>query len=623
MPTPIEHYGLIGDTTTVGLISRNGSLDWLCLPRIDSDACFARLLGHDDHGYWTLRPATRIRTVERRYRPDTLVLETEFICDSGRARLIDFMPPGVVAHDAAQVDEAIQGVAAHDVIRIVEGIEGDVPMHSDLIARFGYGRVIPWIQCDGGRATLTSGPAALVFRSPAPLDLDWDAARLEASFIVRAGQRLPFTLTFFPSHEHAPDHPVDAERELARAEHHWRAWASRCPYQGRFRDAVVRSLLTLKALTYAPTGGIVAAPTTSLPEDLGGVRNWDYRYCWLRDSTLTLDALMRGGYLEEAEAWRDWLMRAVAGAPAQLQIMYGVAGEHRLTEIELPWLPGYEESKPVRIGNGAYDQFQLDVYGEVLNTLYDAHVQGLPDLPHTWDPIVEIVDFVEKAWQRPDEGIWEVRGAKQLHFTHSKLMAWVAVDRAVRMIEEFGAGGQHRLGQRTQRWRALREEIRSDLLARGFNARIGAFTQSYGSDALDASVLLIPHMGFLAADDPRMLSTVAAIEKGLTRDGLVLRYATDTGVDGLPGHEGTFLICSFWLADNYAMAGRLDDAEALLDRLVSLRNDVGLLAEEYSPELGRQLGNFPQAFSHIGLVNTAHIIDAKRAGKKVHIPSAA
>ncbi|XXX46624.1 glycoside hydrolase family 15 protein [Sorangium sp. So ce119] len=445
MPAPIEHYGLIGDTTTVGLISRNGSLDWLCLPRVDSDACFARLLGHGDHGYWTLRPATRIRGVERRYRPDTLVLETEFSCDSGRARLIDFMPPWVAGHDAARIDEGTQGVAAHDVIRIVEGIEGPVAMHSDPKARFGHGRVIPWIRCDGSRATLTSGPAALAFSSPAPLDPDWDAARLETSFIVRAGQRLPFTLTCYPSHERAPDHPVDAERELARTERHWRAWASRCPYQGRFRD----------------------------------------------------------------------------------------------------------------------------------------------------------------------------------HFTHSKLMAWVAVDRAVRMIEEFGVGGQHRLGKRAQRWRALREEIRNDLLTRGFNARVGAFTQSYGSDALDASVLLIPHMGFLAADDPRMLSTVAAIEKGLTREGLVLRYATETGVDGLPGHEGTFLICSFWLADNYAMAGRLDDAEALLDRLVSLCNDVGLLSEEYSPELGRQLGNFPQAFSHIGLVNAAHIIDAKRAGRELSLPSAA
>jgi GH15 family glucan-1,4-alpha-glucosidase len=561
--------------------------------------------------------------VERRYRPDTLVLETEFACDGGRVRLIDFMPPGVAAPDASRNVQGAQGVDTHDVIRIVEGIEGEVPMRSDLRARFGYGREIPWIQRDGRQATLTSGPAALAFSSPASLDPDWGGARLETNFIVRAGQRLPFTLTFYPSHEHAPDHPVDAEQELARTERHWREWAARCSYRGRFRDAVVRSLLTLKALTYAPTGGIVAAPTTSLPEDLGGVRNWDYRYCWLRDSTLTLDALMRGGYLDEARAWRDWLMRAVAGAPAQLQIMYGVAGEHRLNEIELPWLPGYEESRPVRIGNGAYDQFQLDVYGEVLNTLYDAHAQGLPDLPHTWDPIVEIVDFVEKVWQRPDEGIWEVRGAKQLHFTHSKLMAWVAVDRAVRMIEELGIGGQHRLEKRLQRWRALREEIRSELLVRGFNTRIGAFAQSYGSDALDASVLLIPHMGFLAADDPRMLSTVAAIEKGLTRDGLVLRYATETGVDGLPGHEGTFLICSFWLADNYAMVGRLDEAEALLERLVSLRNDVGLLAEEYSPELRRQLGNFPQAFSHIGLVNTVHIIDAMRAGREVSLPAVA
>jgi GH15 family glucan-1,4-alpha-glucosidase len=608
MPAPIEDYGLIGDATTVALVSRHGSIDWLCLPRIDSDACFAKLLGRDQHGYWRLRPSATIQTIERRYRQDTLILETEITCEGGRARVIDFMPPGEQAE--------------HDIIRIVEGIEGEVPMHADLKVRFGYGAHIPWIKLDGSRATLTSGPSALLYSSPVRLQPDWEAARLEANFVVHAGERLVFALTFFPSHQPSPRHFVDANKELERTERYWREWAGQCRYQGPFRDAVVRSLITLKALTYEPTGGIVAAPTTSLPEELGGVRNWDYRYCWLRDATLTLDALMRGGFFAEAKSWRDWLMRAVAGAPAQLQIMYGIAGEHRLHEVELPWLPGYEESRPVRIGNGAYDQFQLDVYGEVLNTLYDAHVHGIPDLPDTRGPILAIVDFVEDAWQRTDEGIWEVRGGGHRHFTHSKLMAWVAVDRAVRIIEEFGTAGEERLEKRLPRWRALREQIRGNLLQRGFNERVGAFTQSYGSDALDASVLLIPHMGFLPADDPRMLSTVAAIEKDLTWDGLVLRYSTETGVDGLPGHEATFLICSFWLADNYAMAGRLDDAEALLERLVSLSSDLGLLAEEYHPDLHRQLGNFPQAFSHIGLINTAHIIAAKREHKDVTYPAA-
>ncbi|UJR85519.1 glycoside hydrolase family 15 protein [Sandaracinus amylolyticus] len=608
MPAAIEDYGLIGDTTTIALVSRHGSIDWLCLPRIDSDACLAKLLGDDDHGSWTLQPAAPVRTIHRRYRGDTLILETEITCDGGRARVIDFMPPGS---------------AEHDIIRIVEGLEGEVPMHADLKVRFGYGAHVPWIKTDGRCATLTSGPSALFYNSPVPLAPDLETARLEASFVVRPGDRLPFVLGFYDSHASAPQHVVDADAELARTEKYWREWAGRCRYAGPFRDAVVRSLVTLKALTYQPTGGIVAAPTCSLPEELGGVRNWDYRYCWMRDATLTLDALMRGGYLDEATAWRDWLMRAVAGAPAQLQIMYGIAGEHRLTEVELPWLPGYEDSRPVRIGNAAYDQFQLDVYGEVLNTLYDAHANGVPDLPDVWDPILAIVDFVEQAWQRKDEGIWEVRGGGKRHFTHSKLMAWVAVDRAVRMIEELGAHAQPRLEKRLFRWRALREEIRQSVLQRAWSDRVGAFTQSYGSDELDASVLLIPHMGLLPADDPRMVSTVAAIEKGLTWDGLVLRYATETGVDGLPGHEATFLICSFWLADNYAMVGRLDDAEALLARLVSLSSDLGLLAEEYHPELHRQLGNFPQAFSHIGLINTAYLIEAKRAGKTVALPAAA
>ncbi|RJS23314.1 glycoside hydrolase family 15 protein [Corallococcus sp. H22C18031201] len=609
MSSPLEHYGLIGDLTTVALVSRSGSIDWMCLPRIDSGACFARLLGTNAHGYWSVRPAAEVRAVQQRYRPETLVLETEVTCDGGRARIIDFMPPGE---------------GEHDIIRIVEGLEGEVPIHTELRVRFAYGKLTPWIRCNGHRATLTSGPDALAYLSPVPLQPDWDAACLEADFVVRAGERLPCSLTYFESHKPAPEQDVDAERDLARTEQYWRDWASRCRYAGPHRDAVVRSLITLKALTFEPTGGIVAAPTTSLPEELGGERNWDYRYCWLRDASLTLEALMRGGYLEEARAWREWLLRAVAGAPAEAQIMYGVAGEHRLTEVKLPWLPGYEESRPVRIGNAAYDQFQLDVYGETLNAMYEARIYGMPEegsLP--WDTLKVIVDFVEKSWQRPDEGIWEIRSKSHLHFTHSKLMAWVAVDRGVRFVEQFGANAPEQVKKRLYRWRALREEIRADILARGYSARVSAFTQSYGSDALDASVLLIPHMGFLPADDPRMLGTVTAIEKGLTKDGFVERYSTETGVDGLAGDEATFLICSFWLVDNYIMSGRLDEAEALFERLVSIRNDLGLLAEEYHPGLRRQLGNFPQAFSHVGLINSAVLLEAKRAGRDVSFSAVA
>jgi GH15 family glucan-1,4-alpha-glucosidase len=614
MAAPLEHYGLIGDTTTVALVSRSGSLDWLCLPRIDADACFAKLLGTDQHGYWAIRPACEVRHVVQRYRPDTLVLETESECASGRVRVTDFMVPGA---------------ADHDVLRIVEGLEGEVPIHVDLKVRFGYGFLTPWVQVESAtHATLTSGPDALAFDSGVPLAPDLEDARLEADFVVHAGERVPFALAFFPSHERRAPTPLDALTQLERTERFWHTWVERCRYQGPYRDAVVRSLITLKALTYGPTGGIVAAPTTSLPEELRGVRNWDYRYCWLRDSTLTLDALMLGGYLDEARAWEHWLWRAVAGAPARAQIMYGVGGEHRLTEVELPWLPGYEESRPVRIGNGAYDQFQLDIYGETLNTLYEARSQGVEkgvfEEPKVLgDRLNVLVEFVAENWQRPDEGIWEIRGESHLHFTHSKVMAWVAVDRAVKFLEQFGRGVSEKVLARLPRWRALREEMRATILARGFNARLGAFTQSYGSDALDASVLLIPHMGFLPADDPRMVSTIAAIERDLTWDGFVLRYATDTGVDGLQGHEATFLICSFWLVDNLAMSGRIDDAQALFERLIALRSDLGLLAEEYHPALRRQLGNFPQAFSHVGLINSAFLLAEAQRGQQVSFPAAA
>jgi len=611
MGSPLEHYGLIGDSTTLALLSRDGSLDWMCLPRVDSDACFAKLLGNDNHGYWKIRPSEEVLKIEQRYLPETLVLETVFTCASGRVRQLDFMPPGA---------------SHHDIIRIVEGMEGEVPMHVDLQVRFAYGRLYPWMQLadhhSSLHATLTAGPDALSYNSAVPLVPDWEDARLESHFTIHAGERLPFTLTYFPSHELRAQPPVDAERELARTIQYWQAWAGRCRYEGPYRDAVVRSFITLKALTYHPTGGILAAATTSLPEELGGVRNWDYRFCWLRDATFTLDALMLGGYHEEAHAWRDWLLRATAGAPAQAQIMYGVAGRHRLTEVTLPWLPGYEGSGPVRIGNAAYDQFQLDIYGEVLNSLYEARTHGIgKGIPILWDLMVALVDFVEKNWQRTDEGIWEIRSDRHLHFTHSKLMAWVAMDRAVKFGEQFSEEAPNRVLKRLNRWRAAREEMRRDILTRAFNSRIGAFTQSYDSNALDASVLLIPMMGLVPADDPRMVSTVEAIEKNLTVDGYVLRYATETGVDGLPGDEATFLICTYWLADNLLMQGKTKKAQAIFEKLLNIRSPLGLMAEEYHPKLRRQLGNYPQAYSHVGLIFTAFMLESRRAGRELEMPS--
>jgi GH15 family glucan-1,4-alpha-glucosidase len=600
MAAPLEHYGLIGDSTTVALVSRNGSIDWLCLPRVDSGACFARLLGTDRHGYWTIRPAVEVLDVLQRYRSETLVLETELICRTGRARLIDFMPP--------------RRKTRHLLIRILEGLEGEVPVQADLKVRFDYGRLTPWIKCLNQRAFLISGPDALEYRCPVAVEHDSEAARLESSFVVRPGEKLPFTLEYYPSHVPFPAEAIDAERELLETESFWREWAGKCRYRGPYREAVVRSLITLKALTHEPTGGIVASATTSLPEELGGTRNWDYRYCWVRDSSLVLDALILGGYFDEAFAWRDWLMRVGAGAPAEAQIMYGVAGEPRLTEVELPWLPGYEESRPVRIGNAAHCQFQLDIYGETLATMYAARRFGAArDVPIAWDLLAELVSFVEQNWQRPDEGMWEVRSGRKSHFTHSKLMAWVALDRGVRFLEHWGKDAPPQVAKRLLRWRAVREEIRADILTRGFNRQVGAFAQSYNSSALDASLLVIPHVGFLPATDPRMLATVSAIEKGLCWDGFVQRYSTDTNVDGLASREAAFVICTFWLVDNYAMSGRLDEAEALFERLLALQSDVGLLAEEYHPQLQRQLGNFPQAFSHVGLIYSAFAIEAKRA----------
>jgi GH15 family glucan-1,4-alpha-glucosidase len=596
MASKIEEYGLIGNTHTAALVSRSGSIDWLCAPRFDSDACFAALVGYDEHGRWSVRPTTAVRETKQRYRADTLILETEFICDGGAARVTDFMPIG---------EERC------DVVRVIEGLEGEVSLEMLLDVAFGYGANAPLIEAAQGGIRFTAGPDSLVLRLPIPLDRS--KYRVSAILHVKKGDRVPLQLTWYPSHEEAPE-PLNVDRALADTDRYWRAWSGRCAYQGRWRDMVVRSLITLKALTYAPTGAIVAAPTTSLPEEIGGVRNWDYRYCWLRDASLTLDALMIGGYTDEAKAFRQWLFRATAGAPNELQIMYNIFGARRLTEFELDWLPGYEGSHPVRVGNAASAQFQLDVYGEVMSCVYAGLKMGLAPYEGGWHVLRTLIDFLEGAWQRPDDGIWEVRGGRR-HFTHSKVMAWVAFDQSARTIEEFGVGGDE--GRRlVPHLRALCQRIHDEVCERGFHPKVGGFTQSYGSEALDASLLLIPHVGFLPADDPRVRGTVAAIEKNLLRDGFVLRYNTEEGTDGLPGTEGAFLACSFWLADNYAFAGRMAEAEQLIERLLGLRNHLGLLAEEYDPRLQRQVGNFPQGFSHLAMIFTANIVDSlKHAGQ--------
>ncbi|HEY5025976.1 MAG TPA: glycoside hydrolase family 15 protein [Acidimicrobiales bacterium] len=583
MALPIEDYGLIGDTHTAALVGRNGSIDWLCLPRFDSDACFAALLGTDEHGYWRIAPATPDYEVRRRYRGDTLVLETEFETADGIAKVVDCMP---IREDHPQV------------LRMVEAVRGQVAMRMDLVIRFGYGSLVPWVRRADGLLCAVAGPDALALWTP--IDTRGEDMKTVADFTVTGTEHIPFVLTWYPSHQ-SPPRPVDVSFAVHDTQMWWEDWAATCTFDGEWRDPVMRSLITLKALTYQPTGGIVAAATTSLPETLGGERNWDYRYCWLRDATLTLESLMRGGYHEEALAWRDWLLRAVAGDVTQLQIMYGPAGERRLDEWEVGWLPGYEGSAPVRVGNAASGQFQLDVYGEVLSALFEACGVGSTLSDSAWDLQKALVEFVAGHWEEPDEGIWEVRGPRR-HFTHSKVMAWVAVDRAVRTIEEFGVDGP------LERWRQLRDQIHEEVCAKGYNADVGAFTQYYGSDALDASLLMIPLVGFLTPEDERVRSTVEVIERGLTEDGFVLRYRTqNTGaVDGLTGHEGAFLACSFWMADCLYMIGRYDDAHAMLDRLIGLRNDLGLLAEEYDVRAGRQVGNFPQAFSHVSLVNAAY-----------------
>ena len=583
MSSPIENYALIGNLRTAALVDRTGSIDWLCLPRFDSGACFASLLGDETNGRWLLAPQGGVKQVRRKYRDNTLVLETEFETESGVATVVDFMP---VADRPDQVD----------VIRIVKGIRGQVPMRAEVIIRFDYGHTIPWVRKRDYGFSAVSGPNAIAFRTAVPLESK-DYTTI-GEFTISEGQSETFRLTWFPSHE---DEPGDGDplRMLSEAERRWRDWAGRCSSEGEWRDAVVRSLITLKALIYAPTGGILAAPTTSLPESLGGPRNWDYRFCWLRDSTFTLYALLISGYTDEAKAWREWLLRAIAGHPQDTQIMYGVAGERMLTEMEIPWLSGYEKSTPVRIGNAAHEQFQLDVYGEVIDTLHVARKYKLERNEDAWLLQRALMDFLESGWKQPDEGIWEVRGPRR-DFTHSKVMAWVAVDRSVKEIRHgFGEGP-------LDRWLALRDEIHRDVCQRGFDVDRNAFVQYYGSKSLDASLLMIPLVGFLPAKDPRVVSTVAAIERELIYKGLVLRYQTETSVDGLPPGEGAFLPCTFWLADNYAIAGRTQEARDLFLRLLDLRNDVGLLSEEYDPVLRRQLGNFPQAFTHVSLVNTAH-----------------
>jgi GH15 family glucan-1,4-alpha-glucosidase len=585
MSLRIEDYALIGDTHTAALVGKDGSIDWLCLPRFDSAACFAALLGDASNGRWLLAPAAEIRTVERRYRPGTLVLETDFHTDDGVLQVVDSMPIR---------DEA------PDVVRLARCLSGRVAVRMELVMRFDYGRSVPWVQRtpDGG-LTATAGPDAVHLIAGRPTrGRDF---RTIAEFTLEAGEEVPFVLTWFASHEPAPL-ALDGVAATQDTTAWWEEWTSRSKVQGAHRHLVQRSLITLKALTYAPTGGIVAAPTTSLPESIGGVRNWDYRYCWVRDATLTLQALLHGGYTEEARAWRNWLLRAVAGAPRDMQIMYGPAGERRLSEFELDWLPGYEGSAPARIGNAASEQFQLDVYGELMDALLQARQGGLDGDFFAWRLQVALMRYVEDAWRKPDEGIWEVRGPRR-HFVHSKVMAWVAFDRAVRMVEDLGQEGP------VDRWRELRAEVHREVCERGYDPERNTFTQSYGSRGLDAAMLMMPLVGFLPPDDKRVIGTIEAIQHELMRDGFVLRYDTHEADDGLPPGEGAFLPCSFWLADALTLIGRHDEARVLFDRLAGLANDVGLLAEQYDAVLGRQVGNFPQAFTHVGLVNSAMNLD--------------
>ncbi|HEX3732380.1 MAG TPA: glycoside hydrolase family 15 protein [Mycobacteriales bacterium] len=583
MPLQLEDYGLIGDTQSAALVGYDGSIDWLCLPRFDSGACFAALLGDRDHGRWLLAPTGGHRATGRRYRPDTLVLETEFTTADGTVRVTDCMP--------------IRS-GQPDVFRRVEGLSGRVRMRSEVVLRFDYGHVFPWVRREGRRTELLAGPDRIVVDSD--VEHSREGEDVVAEFEVEAGQHVDFRLAWMGPSSQLPQH-VDVSKAIEGTARWWRDWASDCRYKGEYREAVVRSLITLKAMSYGPSGGLVAAPTTSLPEKLGGVRNWDYRFCWIRDATFTLLALLDAGYEDEAVAWREWLLRALAGRPEQMQLMYGVEGERRLTEYELDWLPGYAGSRPVRVGNAASKQFQLDVYGELMDALHQARAHGIPPDETAWQVQRVLMDFLEGHWREPDEGIWEIRGERR-HFTHSKIMAWAGVDRAVRGVEMFGLNGP------ADNWKRLRGEIFDDVCERGYDRKRGTFTQYYGSRTLDAALLLISSIGFLPPSDKRVVGTIAAIEKELCQDGFVQRYTMNKQteqLDGLPPGEGAFLPCTFWLADSYLLAGRVDDGREVFERLLGLRNDVGLLSEEYDVKAQRLIGNFPQALTHLALVTTA------------------
>jgi GH15 family glucan-1,4-alpha-glucosidase len=587
MPSRIEDYALIGDCHTAALVGRDGSIDWLCWPRFDSEACFTAILGGNEHGRWLIAPRGKTR-ISRRYRPGTLVLETHFESDDGAAVLVDFMPFGE-RHSS--------------IIRFVIGTRGQLAMRTELILRFGYGAVMPWVsRVESGALRAIAGPDMVVLNTP--VHMRGKDMTTVGEFTINRGETIPFVLTYTHSHRPLPD-PIDAAAALAATEAFWRKWSGTCRHAAHWTEAVRRSVITLKALTYGPTGGIVAAPTTSLPERLGGQRNWDYRFCWLRDATLTLLGSMHAGYFDEAQAWRQWLLRAVAGSPDQLQIMYGIAGERRLTEWTVPWLPGYENSSPVRIGNAAHTQLQLDVFGEIMDVHHQARRSGLSTNESGWDTQIEFLRHLNKIWQEPDSGIWEMRGPPQ-HFTYSKVMAWVAYDRAIKSAETFGLEGP------LDEWRKLRERICDEVCKRAYDPDRGTFMQAYGSKQIDANLLLLPCVGFLPATDPRIERTVAAIERRLLNDGFVMRYSTGDGEDALPPGEGAFLACSFWLVDVYMLQGRCEEAEQLFRRLLALRNDVGLLSEEYDPRAKRLVGNFPQAFSHLALVNSAYNLTRSR-----------
>ncbi|HEY4133838.1 MAG TPA: glycoside hydrolase family 15 protein [Alphaproteobacteria bacterium] len=591
MSLPIEGYGFIGNMVTSALVGADGSIDWLCLPHFDSGACFASLLGTPANGRWLVTPQGEVTATSRRYRGETMVLETRFETAEGAVTLIDFMPLDI-------------STARSQVVRLVRGERGRVAMRTELSLRFDYGNIVPWVRRQAYGIRAVAGPDSVQLRTPVKL-VGRDFVT-HGEFTVAAGETVPFLLSYAPSNL-GPPKDEDCQGLLEQTEGWWRKWAARCTYKGEWRDGVLRSLMVLKALSFRPTGGIVAAPTTSLPEQIGGVRNWDYRFCWIRDATFTLYALLTAGYRREARAWREWLLRAVAGNPEGLQIMYSLGGARRLSEVELDWLEGYEGSKPVRVGNAAYRQFQLDIFGELMDALHVSRKYDLKAYDEAWTLQKALIGYLEKTWRQPDEGIWEVRGPRQ-HFTHSKMMAWVAVDRAIKAVEQFGQSGP------VEDWKRLRDEIHADVCQHGFDAKRNSFVQYYGGQTLDAALLLMPQVGFLPPEDPRVQGTIAAIEKTLVVDGLVMRYDTAETPDGLPAGEGSFLACSFWLVDALALSGRYDDAVALFERLLALRNDLGLLAEEYHPKLKRQLGNFPQAFSHVALINTANNLTSLHKG---------